>query len=484
MTPAAAIPAAPPAPDVFDRLGEWVADRVNPIVVKEMRQGLRTRVFWIFFALMVLACLFISLVAVAAADENSADAGRFTFFAYYVALSVVQYFVIPYSAYRSMAREREEETWVLLTLTGLPPRRVLAGKLGSFVLQGALYASACAPFMLFSYYLNGIALPTIVAAVALTVAYQVFLTAVAVSAATLAETRIVRGLVHFVLLGALLLAVIIGLTSGFAFTEARALAGGSEFWGAVGTGLFVMLSTGVLLFEAAAARLSLPTEAYARGPRLAFVVQFLGGVAFFVGAWQLSNEEDLLVGGAVTAAAYLSSVGLFVASDRDGMAKNHWVTGRRSLLKPGALRGFALVVALLLLSLGVFLGFGLSETRLELKELAVIVAAPAYALLYLSGAQLVARWIPHAPWQTPAMVRLVYVGLFVAGTAVPPLLGELFSEADDGRLNLLNPTVGLANMANATFPTEVAVPVVWAVALLVGFLAYVTLRGRDVEPRR
>ena len=192
------------APDAFDRFGERLADRVNPIVVKEVRQGLRTRVFWIFFSLMLVACLFISLFAFAASDGIADRAGQATFIAYFVCLGFVQFFVIPYAAYRSMSREAEDETWVLLTLTGIGPRRILAGKLGSSVLQGMLYASAATPFLLFSYFLNGIDLPTIIVGVVVSMGYQVFLVSVSVSLATLAESRLVRALLHFVLLGVLL----------------------------------------------------------------------------------------------------------------------------------------------------------------------------------------------------------------------------------------------------------------------------------------
>ena len=187
MTPEATV--APRPPDALDVFGAKLADRINPIVVKELRQHLRTRTFWVFFSLMLLACLGISLVAFVTAEESE-KVGLVTFFAFYVALSGVEHFVIPYTAYRSMAREQEDETWVLLSLTGLGPRRILAGKLSSFILQGALYASAAAPFLLFSYYLNGIDLPTIAIAIALGAAFQVFLVSVSVSLATLAESKL------------------------------------------------------------------------------------------------------------------------------------------------------------------------------------------------------------------------------------------------------------------------------------------------------
>ena len=182
MTIAAPSVPLPRAPDALDRLGERIGERANPIIVKEIRQGLRTRAFWVFFSLMLIACVIISLVAVATTDGWPMK-GRVYFIAYDICLGLVQFFVIPYSAYRSMAREREEETWVLLTLTGIGPRRILRGKMSSFMLQGVLYTSAAAPFLLFSYYLNGIDLPTILVVMIVGVAWQLLLISIAVSVA-------------------------------------------------------------------------------------------------------------------------------------------------------------------------------------------------------------------------------------------------------------------------------------------------------------
>ena len=81
-------------PDAFDRFGEKLADTVNPIVVKEVRQGLRTRVFWLFFSLMLVVNLFISLVCFAMAEEN-ANIGKGAFIAFFVVLAFVQFFIIP-----------------------------------------------------------------------------------------------------------------------------------------------------------------------------------------------------------------------------------------------------------------------------------------------------------------------------------------------------------------------------------------------------
>ncbi len=472
----------PPTKDPLDAFGERLADRVNPIVVKELRQHLRTRTFWVFFSLMLLACLGISLVAFVAA-EDSEKVGAVTFFAFYVALSAVQHFVIPYTAYRSMAREQEDETWVLLSLTGLGPRRILAGKLTSFMLQGLLYASAAAPFLLFSYYLNGIDLPTIALAITLGAAFHVFLVSVAVSIATLAEAKLVRALLHFVVLGALAVGAISGTSVTIALSEEfHRTSADREFWLGAAAAFFAMVTTALLLFESAASRLSMPTEPYAKGPRLVFVIQALGGVVAFIVAYVLDGDDDILAAGSVVLSAYVAFVGLFLASDRDSMAKNHWAKhGRFSLLAPGGLRGFVLVLLVLLVGVAAIIGcYGQDSTPKD-SNLNVILGAPSYVVLYLSAAIIVARWIPHPPWQTAAMVRLVALGLVTIGSGVPPLIGAVVSEGDDRVLNVLNPIVGLVNMGRDGGDGFLQLLVVGTVASIAALIAFVTLLRKDTR---
>lgn len=478
---AVAAPVRPP--DALDQFGERLADSVNPIIVKEVRQGLRTRVFWIFFSLMLIACLFISLVFFAENDGLGERSGQPAFIAYFVCLALVQFFVIPYTAYRSMAREAEDETWVLLTLTGIGPRRILAGKLGSSVLQGSLYASAATPFLLFSYFLNGIDLPTIIVGVCVSIAYQVFLVAVSVSLATLAESRIVRALLHFVLLGVLLQGLGMGIAGSVAIGEfAQKVSSSAAFWITALSFFFGMLTTGLLLFEAAAARLSLPTEDYARGPRLAYIAQFIGALLLFLWGWASSGEEEALTAASITLSIYSALVGLFVASDRDGMAKVHWATGSRySPLKPGGFRGYSLIIGMLLGSTALLATLAVLENKMSMGSLLMLLAAPAFSLLMLSLPIVVARWIPHPPWQTPAMVRLVFLGLLVLMTGVPPLVGEIVSEADDVFLNALNPIVGLINIERQAHDGVPLTLMVWGVALGVAASAWFSLKSRDVE---
>jgi ABC-type transport system involved in multi-copper enzyme maturation permease subunit len=471
-------------PDFIERAGESLAERVNPIVVKEVRQGLRTRVFWVFFSLMLLACLTIALIAFAVGGAGTSNLGQATFTAFFCCLGCVEFFVIPYSAYRSMAREREEETWVLLTLTGLGPRRILAGKIGSFSMQGVLYASAAAPFLLFSYYLNGIDLPTIVLAVLAAAALQVFLTATAVSVATLATTRLVRGLLHFLLLGFLLWSLVTGVAA--AVTLANQFTQGvtkDAFWVAAAASLFALVTWGLLFFELAAARLSLPTESYARGPRTVWMVQVLGGAGFLALGAHVAGEAELLGVGSMLVSVYVAISGTLALADVDGMAKNHRRSaGHWSLLRPGALRGLAtqvLGLALAAGSLGV--AFLLSDSSANDLGLPVMLA-PALALLYPCLAQLVARWIPHAALHTPLVVRVAFLGLAAVACGVPPLVGQvLLREPREPVLNALNPIIALLNAAEHGTDTASLTLLAWGTALGVAAWAFVVLARLDRE---
>ncbi|MHB8873555.1 MAG: ABC transporter permease [Myxococcaceae bacterium] len=471
----------------LDALLERAADRLNPIVIKEVRQGLRTKSFWVFFALMLFACLVISLIAFAAQSQDDiGSSGAGFFLAYFSCLGVVHFFVIPYTAYRSLAREREDETWVLLTLTGLGPRRILLGKVGSFVTQAALYGSAAGPFLLFSYYLNGIDLPTILVVLVLGGAYQAFLTSMAVSAATLAEGRIGRAAMHFAVLGFLLFAAVQGL--GLAFSVAidgHSVATNRDFPVVVGLGLWVMLSYGALLFEAAASRLSLATENYTRGLRGTFVLQLVVSAGIFGLVWHSNGRDpDPVEVAQAVFCLHLAIAGLFVATDVDGAARRHRpALGLFSFFRPGALRGFRLVMVALALSTALWSTLlVLSMGSVTDRRLLVLLAEGAYVALYLSAPLLVSRLLPIPSLRTPAATRLLFLLILLVGAGLPPLASAL-ARTDPALwyLNVLNPTLGLLNIAEH----EVRQSAVWllgAVALLVTFGADRALAWRDRPP--
>jgi ABC-type transport system involved in multi-copper enzyme maturation permease subunit len=478
-------------PGLLSRLG----DRLNPLVVKEVRQGLRSRVFWASFGLMLLACLIISMVAYANVrdDGGLSTHGQGFFLAFFVCLGVVHFFIIPYSAYRSLAREREDETWVLLILTGLGPRRILRGKVASFLVQAGLYASAVGPFLLFSYYLNGIDLPTILLILVLGASWLVFLTLVAVCAATLADGRMGRAFVHLLLLGLLGLSLLYGMAAAFVLGEQgyRFLVRERELLGFAIGFLWAMLSYAWLLFETAAARLSLSTENYSRGPRLALVLQTLLSGALLSLLWVYRDPSSGgAVGASVLGCLHLVLTGIFVSTDVDGQARALRAGTRPwSLLRPGALRGFRLTLLLLLFWTGLCAGlYSLAgpHSASSKSHLLALFAAPAYALLYLSLPLLVGRMPRSDRLSSPAVVRVLFFVLVGLAGTLPPLLSVLFDQpADEPLFNLLNPFVGLTNfedydyISHAPKMNGALLACVWLVAALAAFAADRTLVDRE-----
>ncbi len=479
---------APQAP-----LRERLGDRLNPLVVKEVRQGLRTRVFWSSFGLMLIACVLISMVAYATARESGfSPQGQNYFFAFFFCLGVVHFFIIPYSAYRSLAREREDETWVLLILTGLGPRRILRGKVASFLVQAGLYASAVGPFLLFSYYLNGIDLPTILTVLVLGGAWLVFLTVLSVCTATLADGRMGRALVHLLLLGALCMGLVQGLVGAFAISEqGHRMWGDDEFIAFVVGALWAMLSYGWLLFETAAARLALATENYTRGPRLALLVQMGVTAALVTGLWFVENkDEDVATVTSILGCLHLAVVGLFMATDVDGLTRSLRAGTRPwSLLRPGAVRGFRFMLVLAgawtAMCAGLFVASPSPGSHAE-AELMGVLAAPAYLVLYLGLALVVARLPASGRLASPAVVRILFFALIALGGALPPLVAVLLElRGSDPLLNLFNPFVGMDNFMSWDYSysgpkmTMGLLGCLWGVAGLMAFAADRVLVERE-----
>jgi len=145
--------------ETLGKLSEWL----NPILVKETRQALKSRQFAVTFTLVLLCAWVWSLFGVAMIGPGIryAAEGMQMFNGYFVILSFAVLVIVPFSAFRSLASEREDGTFELLSVTTLRPRQIVSGKLCSAVLQMLVYFSAIAPCLGFTYMLRGIAFPVI-----------------------------------------------------------------------------------------------------------------------------------------------------------------------------------------------------------------------------------------------------------------------------------------------------------------------------------
>ncbi len=466
----------------FFALTERLAEAAGPIVVKEIRQGLRARVFAVCFGLLLSGCLIISLVAAAEVEgENLVDRGPRYFQLFLIALAIVEFFVIPYGAFRAMSREQEDETWVLLALTGLGPRRIVRGKVASALAQGLLYASACAPFVLFSYYLNGVDLPTVLVALAMAAAWSTLLVCLGVAIATQAHSRIGRAVAHLLMLAILFLATAagIGWAALLAKEGGRLVSAEHGFQAACLVITFWSLSSAALLSEASASGLALVSENSARGPRLVMAVQVLSALAVGFAVAALGRDHrDVATGGSILTSLHLVVCGAFAISERDGFSRAF--ARSRSFFKPGAVRGFLLILALLFVC--TLAWEVLNNPASSGNYHSLLLACPLYVVLYLSLGVLAGRWTPLRHLGEPLATRIGFAGVTFLGSTVPPFLAVLAQkDTNDRAINFLNPLIGVVNNGRYGPDMHNGLAILGTCALLAAFLAWATLSARDVE---
>lgn len=173
-----------------DLLARW-SERLNPILVKEARQALRSRQFTTTFFLMLAAgwtWSILGLAMIGPAVYYSAD-GPTMFLGYHIILALPLMVVAPYAAFHSLSAERQDRTYELVSITALGATQILSGKLCAVMLQMAVYLSAIVPCLAFTYLLRGLDIFTIFLAVFYTVAMSLGLAVVGLLLATLAASR-------------------------------------------------------------------------------------------------------------------------------------------------------------------------------------------------------------------------------------------------------------------------------------------------------
>jgi len=177
--------------DRFEELLERASEKLNPILVKEARQALRSRQFLTTFFLMLCAAWGASIVTLAILGPAAyyTTEGPTLFYIYHTILAIPLLIVAPYGAFQSLAAERQDRTYELVSITSLGPWQILTGKLGGVALQLMIYLSAIVPCLAFTYLLRGIDIISIVLAVVYLCGLSLGLSAVGLLLASLAPNR-------------------------------------------------------------------------------------------------------------------------------------------------------------------------------------------------------------------------------------------------------------------------------------------------------
>lgn len=135
------LPAPPAIPEDFP-------DRVSPMIVKEVRQGLRGRMFITSFLLLHGVLL---LWAAGFLSDTSRSGARGSDSAFWTIVAVGLVAIVS-RANSAVRGERDGRTLELLRLTGIGARPVVTGKWGAIMIEAAIMVAGVLPYFVLRYY--------------------------------------------------------------------------------------------------------------------------------------------------------------------------------------------------------------------------------------------------------------------------------------------------------------------------------------------
>lgn len=293
--------------DRFDQFCNRFGDSLNPILVKETRQALKSRQFVITFSILLFAALawtIIGSLSMMPQIYSNPSAPRMLI-GYYAVLAIPMLLVVPLAAYRSLEGEIDDGTLELLSITVLSPWQIVLGKLASANLQMLLYFVALFPCVAYAYTLRGIDLPTIGIIMSILLVAGLLLTVISLFFAPMAESRTGRIATLLAVMVALLLAewgigsMVVGL-----ILYGNPLSVDQVCFAIVAV-LLISLSLGHLLLAATAAQLTPEVENRSTQIRVSLLI--LTAIALGLSAFAILVLDE--VGAAI---AFAMSVSLAV----------------------------------------------------------------------------------------------------------------------------------------------------------------------------
>lgn len=129
------------------------SDRLSPMLVKELRQGLRTRSFTGLF--LTFQGLLAFLLLVAGASFESDGAGSFVSGAIFTLFAIAVLIFQPMRGVTALASEITGNTIEMMVLTRLSAWRIVFGKWIAIVSQSALILTTIIPYLILRYFFGG-----------------------------------------------------------------------------------------------------------------------------------------------------------------------------------------------------------------------------------------------------------------------------------------------------------------------------------------
>ncbi|HAA70932.1 MAG TPA: hypothetical protein DCE55_17470 [Planctomycetaceae bacterium] len=302
----------------FDAILEGGGDWLNPILVKESRQALKSRQFLICFGLVLGFGWGWSLlgIAILSPGVHYIPGGAMMLSGYVTILAVPVLVIVPFTAFRSLASEVEDGTFELLSITALSARQIVTGKLGSAAIQLLIYFSALSPCVAFTYLLRGVDIVTITAVLVYGCLASLLAASIGLLCATLTRSRIWQG---FLSIGLVLALFFCGLwlVGGAIFVitdEALPYQEPGFLLVNVCAGAFY-LSVLVMLVLATASQITFASENRSTRIRVVMLVQQLVWTGSMVTAALMAPYQYWLMPAFIGAGVYWGVMGAFLVGE-------------------------------------------------------------------------------------------------------------------------------------------------------------------------
>ena len=129
-----------------------LSDRLHPILVRDVRQATRSKVYTVA---MIVACVSVVAIGLLAVDrdKDAIDLSRWILVTTLQCLAPLVLFAIPLMAFLSLREEVSEHTADQIIVTGMRPLSVIFGMLLAAMAQSLLFVSMFAPLLGFSFLL-------------------------------------------------------------------------------------------------------------------------------------------------------------------------------------------------------------------------------------------------------------------------------------------------------------------------------------------
>ncbi len=334
----------------IEKWSRWL----NPLLIKESRQSLKSFQFIGTFGIMLLAAFFWSMVGlVLMPDIRSVDSSTMFLAGFNWILLFPMIVVVPVWSYWSQVSEQSENSLELVTLSTMKPTQIVSGKFVSALLQVMIYLSVLAPCISFTYLLRGIGIPHIFFSIATilfsgmaTISFALFLATSAKNRAT--QIIFLIGLVILCCIGFLMLGgSLTGALSDSGNFVREVLVGESAgflgFYGyCLGLGTYSLVC-----LAGAVSNITFATDNRATRVRAALVIQLLLFIGWSIMMAQLTNSAFLIVF-FIFASIHWTFFGMIFVGEQADMSRRvkralpKTIAGKLlfSWLMPGPQRGF------------------------------------------------------------------------------------------------------------------------------------------------